>query len=90
MVNVHSDRWHRGVGRSERACHAVVVETRTFPVVGMTCDHCVSAVTSEVSAVPGISAVAVDLHGATLTVTAERIDADAIAVAVDEAGYALG
>lgn len=66
------------------------METRTFTVVGMTCDHCVAAVTAEVGAVEGISAVAVDLQGATLTVSGERIDAEAIAAAVDEAGYALG
>lgn len=66
------------------------METRTFAVVGMTCDHCVAAVTAEVGAVPGISAVAVDLQGASLTVTGERIDEQAIAAAVDEAGYALG
>lgn len=72
------------------ACHAVGMETRTFMVVGMTCDHCVAAVTAEVVAVPGISTVSVDLQGASLTVSGERIDAQTIAAAVDEAGYALG
>lgn len=72
------------------ACHAVGMETRTFTVVGMTCDHCVAAVTAEVAAVPGISTVSVDLQGASLTVSGERIDAQTIAAAVDEAGYALG
>lgn len=79
----------RGAGALP-TCHAVGMETRTFTVVGMTCDHCVAAVTAEVGAVEGISAVAVDLQGATLTVSGERIDAEAIAAAVDEAGYALG
>ena len=66
------------------------METQTFPVVGMTCDHCVVAVTAEVSAIPGISEVCVDLQGASLTVSGEHIDVRAIAAAVDEAGYALG
>ena len=66
------------------------MESRTFPVVGMTCDHCVAAVAAEVGAVAGISTVSVDLQGASLTVTGERIDAQVIAAAVDGAGYALG
>jgi copper chaperone len=65
--------------------------TRTsFTVVGMTCAHCVAAVTAEVADVPGVSAVAIDL--ATGSVTVESIapvDAEAIAAAVDEAGYEL-
>ena len=35
--------------------------TSTFQVSGMTCAHCVSAVTKEVSGVPGVSDVQVDL-----------------------------
>ena len=37
------------------------MSTQTFPVTGMTCGHCVSAVTSEVSALPGVTDVQVDL-----------------------------
>lgn len=66
------------------------METRTFPIVGMTCDHCVAAVTAEVSAVPGISDVVISLQEASVTVSGEHIDESAIASAVDEAGYALG
>lgn len=89
-VNAHTDRWAGGVRRGAVPCHAWDVETRTFPVVGMTCDHCVAAVTAEVAALAGISTVAVDLQGASLTVSGEAIDPQAIAAAVDEAGYALG
>ena len=35
--------------------------TSTYTVVGMTCGHCVSSVTEEVSQVPGVTDVAVDL-----------------------------
>ncbi len=66
------------------------MSTVVFPVVGMTCDHCVRAVTAEVAAVPGISEVVVDLDGATVSVTGDLIDRTAIAAAVEEAGYALG
>jgi copper ion binding protein len=61
---------------------------RTFAVEGMTCDHCVAAVTIEVGKVPGISDVIVDLEQGTLTVTGDA-SRQALAEAVDEAGYAL-
>jgi copper chaperone len=61
---------------------------RTFAVEGMTCDHCVAAVTIEVGKVPGISDVIVDLEQGTLTVTGDA-SRQALADAVDEAGYAL-
>ena len=64
--------------------------TTTFRVEGMTCDHCRTAVTSEVSAVPGVQAVTVDIEAGTLTVSADQpVDQSDIAAAVDEAGYTL-
>jgi len=70
------------------------MSTRTFRVTGMTCDHCVRAVTEELRALDGVTQVSVDLHpgGAShVTVAAERDIADAeVADALDEAGaYAL-
>jgi copper ion binding protein len=63
---------------------------QTFAVTGMTCGHCVHSVTTEVGAVPGVTAVAVDLEAGTVTVTSEvPIDAAAVGAAVDEAGYEL-
>jgi copper chaperone len=64
--------------------------TSTYTVTGMTCGHCVSAVTEEVTAVPGVTAVDVDLASGRLTVTSDaRVDDDAVRAAVDEAGYEL-
>ena len=64
--------------------------SRTFRVGGMTCDHCRNAVTSEVSAVPGVQAVTVDVKAGTVTVSADQpVDQSDIAAAVDEAGYTL-
>ena len=64
------------------------MSTSTFTVVGMTCDHCVSAVTEEVGQVPGVTGVEVDLASGRLTVTSEAtVDDDAVRAAVDEAGY---
>ena len=64
--------------------------TATYVVRGMTCQHCASAVTDELTAVPGVSAVQVDLAGGTATVTsATPLDVDALRAAVEEAGYEL-
>lgn len=64
--------------------------TTDYVVTGMTCDHCVSAVTEEVSALAGVEDVAVDLDRGRLTVTsATEIAYADLAAAVDEAGYAL-
>ena len=64
--------------------------TASYTVTGMTCAHCVAAVTEEVGAVPGVTGVEVDLATGALTVTSETpVEAAAVAAAVDEAGYAL-
>jgi P-type Cu+ transporter len=61
---------------------------RVDTVVGMTCGHCVSAVTEEVSRVAGVSGVDVDLASGGLTVTSEApVDESAVRSAVEEAGY---
>ena len=64
------------------------MSTATYTVVGMTCGHCVSAVTEEVSQVPGVTGVDVDLASGGLTVTStEPVDDGAVRAAVEEAGY---
>ena len=63
---------------------------RTYLVTGMTCGHCVQAVTEEVKSVPGVADVSVDLvAGGTSTLVVagdESVTDDAIAAALDEAG----
>ncbi|MEU4162837.1 heavy-metal-associated domain-containing protein [Actinoplanes sp. NPDC026670] len=67
------------------------MQTTTYPVTGMTCGHCATSVTTEVSAIPGVSDVTVDLAGGTVTFSsAEPVDREAVRAAVDEAGYELG
>jgi len=61
---------------------------RVFTVEGMTCDHCVQAVTREVAAVPGVESAAVDLAARTLTVIGD-VPREAIAAAVEESGYTM-
>ena len=59
-------------------------------VTGMTCQHCVHAVTEEVSAVAGVRDVTVDLDSGRLTVVSSaEVPFAVIATAVDEAGYAV-
>jgi copper ion binding protein len=62
--------------------------TTTWTVTGMTCDHCVRAVTEEVGEVGGVTSVQVDLGTGRLVVESDGpIDAAALVAAVDEAGY---
>ncbi len=62
----------------------------TLKVVGMTCGHCVNAVTEELSAIDGVSAVQVDLTSGRVEVTSDGpLDHAMVAAAVDEAGYEL-
>lgn len=62
--------------------------TSTYTVVGMTCGHCVKAVTEEVSKVDGVTDVEIDLPSGRVTVTSTGpLDPDAVTAAVDEAGY---
>ena len=64
--------------------------TSTYTVTGMTCAHCVQAVTGELSALTGVADVHVDLASGAVTVTSEApLAADDVRAAVDEAGYDL-
>ena len=67
--------------------------TTTFGVDGMTCGHCVSAVTSELSALPNVKDVTVQLvvgGSSTVSVVSDApLADDALAAAVVEAGYAI-
>lgn len=62
-------------------------------VTGMTCGHCVSSVTEELSALDGVQSVDVKLNvGGVSTVTvasSSALDPAVIRAAVDEAGYSL-
>jgi copper chaperone len=64
--------------------------TQTFPVTGLTCGHCVGAITSELSVLAGVTDVQIDLvveGTSTLRVTADQeLTDDEVALALDEAG----
>lgn len=69
------------------------MSTQTFQVTGMTCGHCVTAVTEELEAIAGVRDVQIELvpgAASTVTVSSEHdLDRAAVAAAVDEAGYEL-
>lgn len=59
-----------------------------YTVTGMSCGHCVAAVTEEVGALTGVTAVDVDLPSGRVTVTSDApLDAADVTAAVQEAGY---
>jgi copper chaperone len=62
-------------------------ETRSYTVPAMHCGHCERAVKEEVSAVDGVSEVAVDLDTKLVTVTGQALDDAAVRAAIAEAGY---
>ncbi len=64
--------------------------TTTYTVAGMTCAHCISAVTDKVAKIDGVSDVQVDLASGSVTVAGEsQLDDSAVKAAVEGAGYEL-
>ena len=62
--------------------------TTTYTVKGMTCGHCVSSVTEEVTEIPGVTGVEVDLATGRVTIGSDGpVDDAAVTAAVKEAGY---
>lgn len=62
----------------------------TYQITGMTCGHCVSAVTAELTALPGVKEVEIDLAAGNAVVTSDSVlPLDEVRNAVDEAGYQL-
>jgi copper chaperone CopZ len=70
-----------------RPVYSAVEMDSTFRITGMTCDHCVLSVTEEVSEVPGVDAVDVDLTSGRLTVSGSGVSGDAVVAAVEDVGY---
>jgi copper chaperone CopZ len=61
------------------------VSTLAFTVSGMTCQHCVASVTEEISELPGVDEVDVDLATGRLHVVGD-VTAAQVQAAVAEAG----
>ncbi|PIE26059.1 MAG: heavy metal transporter [Micrococcales bacterium] len=67
-------------------------QPESYPVTGMTCQHCVQAVKEEVGAVDGVAHVDVDLVPdgvSTIRVSGgdQPLNPSAIEAAIEEAGY---
>lgn len=62
-------------------------------VQGMTCGHCVNAVTEELHTIGGVQKVEVELHpggdSAVHITSVDALDPSAVAAAIDEAGYEI-
>jgi copper chaperone len=63
------------------------VEELALRVPGMTCGHCVAAVRGEISNVPGVTSVDIDLGSKDVLVRGRDVDRSAVCAAVEEAGY---
>ena len=61
--------------------------TRTYHVPGVSCEHCVAAITAEVGQVAGVASVEVSLDAKRVTVHGAPVDDAAVLAAIDEAGY---
>lgn len=64
---------------------------RTYSIKGMTCQHCVRAISTALGAVDSVESVTVDLAGGSATVSSARPLADPeVIAAVEGAGYEVG
>ena len=61
--------------------------TLTYSVPGMSCDHCRSAITAEVTAVAGVDGVDVGLGAKLVRISGRALDDRALVAAIDDAGY---
>jgi copper chaperone len=63
------------------------MQSTTYLVPGMSCEHCRVAITGEVSKLAGVAGVDVDLAGKNVTVSGLGFDDVAVRGAIDDAGY---
>jgi copper chaperone len=59
----------------------------TYNVPGISCEHCRTAITREVSAAPGVESVEVDLDRKLVSVRGHQVSDVQVRAAIDEAGY---
>jgi copper chaperone CopZ len=64
-----------------------MTETITYSVPGVSCGHCQTAITAEVTGVRGVDSVDVDLDTKLVRISGENLDDAALVAAIDEAGY---
>jgi copper chaperone len=64
-----------------------MAQTLELDITGMTCDHCVNAVTNALKEVPGVADARVNLATKSAVVEGDNFDAKALIAAVEEEGY---
>ncbi|NVN49550.1 heavy metal-associated domain-containing protein [Mycolicibacterium hippocampi] len=66
------------------------MSSTTITVAGMSCGGCASSVRAELSAIPGVVDVTIDVSNGTVTIDSDApVEATAVRTAVEEAGYQL-
>lgn len=63
------------------------MQTTSYSVPGISCGHCRTAITGEVTKIDGVRTVAVDLEQKVVTVTGDGVEDASVRDAIDEAGY---
>ncbi|MEU0009276.1 heavy-metal-associated domain-containing protein [Streptomyces sp. NPDC006314] len=66
------------------------MDRKQYNVTGMSCEHCAASIREEVSEVPGVSEVVVDLAANAVTVHGTDLDDERLRAAITEAGYGVG
>ncbi|MEV6055098.1 heavy-metal-associated domain-containing protein [Streptomyces sp. NPDC052107] len=66
------------------------MDQKQYNVTGMSCEHCAASIREEVSEVPGVSEVVVDLAANAVTVHGTDLDDERLRAAIVEAGYGIG
>ena len=62
--------------------------TTTYAVTGMSCQHCIDAVTAEMGRISGVDQIDVDLAAGAVTVTSrDPLELADVRSAIDEAGF---
>jgi len=65
--------------------------TSTVKIKGMSCEHCVKAVTRALNEIPGVTGVVVNLETGEAAFThRDAVDQDLIVKQIEDAGYELG
>lgn len=62
-------------------------KTIELEITGMTCDHCVHAITTAVKDVAGVTDADVSLEGKSAVISGDAFDVQTILDAIEEEGY---
>ncbi|MFE2040578.1 heavy-metal-associated domain-containing protein [Streptomyces sp. NPDC059477] len=62
---------------------------RQYTVTGMTCEHCAAGITQEVTRVPGVRDVVIDVAAKSVTVRGTGLDDGLLRAAITGAGFGI-